>query len=481
MHHAFICYAVPDRETAQTVCASLERAGILCWMASRDLTPGREKAEQTLEAIYQSSVAILIFSSNANSSPDVKRELQLVLERGLIVVPFRIENVPLSKSLEYFISVPHWQDAFVPPLQPHLERLAYNVATILNTHTPAAVSPHRKRRPFSFKRFLRWVIAVLLIALLSAAGVAFIYRTEFPDIKFQQSDFVSVTLDDHGEIKARFHGKSTSFYEQLGDGVSLEMVKLPADDFWMGSTSVDLGRICSEYRKAGLGQSVCEQAKSEMPQGKVNVVAFYMSRYEITQAQWRVMAEERPVRIELPATPALFRGDDRPVEQVSWEEAVEFCQRLSRETDHAYRLPSEGEWEYACRASTTTSFYTGDTITAEVANFNASLPWGQVSKQEDRKHTIDVGAIGFPNAFGLFDMEGNVSEWCKDAWHPDYREAPSGAKVWDGGDTRYRVVRGGSYHSPAAFCRSAYRAYSPVETRNGEIGFRVALFASEVK
>jgi formylglycine-generating enzyme required for sulfatase activity len=163
------------------------------------------------------------------------------------------------------------------------------------------------------------------------------------------------------------------------------------------------------------------------------------------------------------------------VEQVAWREAVEFCHRLSQHTGKLYRLPSEAEWEYACRAGSTTPFYFGKTITPELANYNGnySYGYGPGPKGEYRAQTAPVGHFGV-NPWGLADMHGSVFEWCEDHWHPSYDGAPRDGSAWvTGGNDRYRLVRGGSWFSHPVFCRSAVRSRRDPDLRDNTLGFRV--------
>jgi formylglycine-generating enzyme required for sulfatase activity len=148
----------------------------------------------------------------------------------------------------------------------------------------------------------------------------------------------------------------------------------------------------------------------EGPQHEVSVPTFFMGKFPITQAQWRVVAETySQVKQELDPDPANFKGDNRPVERVSWLDAVEFCARLSRETGREYRLPTEAEWEYACRAGTSTPFYFGDTITTDLANYDSDgKRYGQGPEGTSRGETTEVGSLANANPFGLYDMHGNV-------------------------------------------------------------------------
>jgi len=166
---------------------------------------------------------------------------------------------------------------------------------------------------------------------------------------------------------------------------------------------------------------------------------------------------------------------DRPVEQVNWYDAVEFCARLSKLTGREYRLPSEAEWEYACRAGTTTPFYFGETITGELANYNASKTYAGEAKGEYRGETTPVGQFP-PNAFGLYDMHGNVWEWCADTWHDNYDGAPRDGSAWlENGNDNRSPLRGGSWSYIPDVCRSAFRYLSPFrrDLRFNVVGFRV--------
>ena len=175
---------------------------------------------------------------------------------------------------------------------------------------------------------------------------------------------------------------------------------------------------------------------------------------------------------DLDPEPNGLNGDDSPVEQVSWEEAVEFCQRLSKQTGKEYRLPTEAEWEYACRAGTTTLFHFGETITKELANYHASVTYANELSGEDRGETTPVGEF-LPNAFGLYDMHGNVWEWCQDDWHDNYEGAPINCMAWVSGAKNRKVIRGGSWNGFPGLCRSAYRYYFNRGARLNHVGFRV--------
>ena len=250
--------------------------------------------------------------------------------------------------------------------------------------------------------------------------------------------------------------------------IPLDLMLVPGGTFMMGSPVDELDRH-----------------DIETPQHPVTVSPFLMGRYPVTQAQWRVIASRKDLKInqELEPDPSNFKGEQHPVETVSWYDAVEFCQRLSRLTGHVYRLPTEAEWEYACRAGTTTPFHFGATITTDLANYRGtddkeqgwSGSYGNGPKGIYREMTTPVNQFPVANAFGLCDMHGNVWEWCLDHWHSSYDgKPPSDGSAWltDDNDAR-RVMRGGSWINYPRNCRSAVRDNDYPGNRHIILGFRV--------
>jgi formylglycine-generating enzyme required for sulfatase activity len=221
------------------------------------------------------------------------------------------------------------------------------------------------------------------------------------------------------------------------NGVKLVMVRVPGGEFQMGSPSNEQGHL-----------------EWEGPQHRVTVPGFYIGKYEVTQAQWKAVMGSGN-------NPSRFKGDDLPVENVSWNDAKDFCQKLSALTGKTYRLPSEAEWEYACRAKTTGAY---------AGNLDAMAWYSNNSGSE----THPVGQKQ-ANAFGLFDMHGNVWEWCEDHWQNSYNGAPTDGSAWvdisaTGSD---RVDRGGGWGIVAVYCRSAYRISGAPGIRYGYLGFRL--------
>lgn len=291
--------------------------------------------------------------------------------------------------------------------------------------------------------------------------------------------YESVTVNEFGIDLYQTQFSTNSYEEVVLEGkaglVPLPMVAITSGQFLFGAPVTELG-----------------QETGQKAQTIATVSAFWISIYPITQSQWRTVAELPPVNRFLEANPSAITGDDHPVEQVSWHDAVEFCERLSRHTGQRYRLPTEAEWEYACRAKTTTPFHTGQTLTTDLANYDGTHPYQAEPVGQFRGTTTPVGYFGKANDFGLYDMHGNVQEWCADHWEEaitsqpqDSQEVilesdPQELKPELADDvasysslTPQRLVRGGSWQSPPQYCRSAYRTGLQAETRRPEVGFRI--------
>ena len=220
-----------------------------------------------------------------------------------------------------------------------------------------------------------------------------------------------------------------------------DMVVIPAGSFMMGSNDYD----------------------SEKSPHPVTVQSFEMGKTEVTQGQWKaVMGSDK--------NPSGFKtcGDNCPVEKVSWDMAQDYIRKLNAKSGRQYRLPSEAEWEFAARAGTSTQYFWGDSIGRNNANCDGcGSPW-------DNKTTAPVKQFK-PNAYGLYDMHGNVWEWVEDVWHGNYNGAPMDGSAWvSGGEQKYRVLRGGSWYGIPRFLRSADRDRDTADDGDSNTGFRLA-------
>ncbi|MBW4430866.1 MAG: SUMF1/EgtB/PvdO family nonheme iron enzyme [Pelatocladus maniniholoensis HA4357-MV3] len=283
-------------------------------------------------------------------------------------------------------------------------------------------------------------------------------------VKLQEFSFEVVTLNNRGQPINCSINKAEYFQEHLGNSVFLDMIYIPGGTFLMGSPEDELGR-----------------ESNEGPQHPVALQPFYLSRFPITQAQWKVIAQLPQINRYLNPDPSNFKHPDIPVEKVCWHDAVEFCARLSQLTGHSYRLPSEAEWEFACRAGTTTPFHFGETITSNLANYDGSYIYGSGTEGPYRQQTTSVGCFQVANVFGLSDLHGNVWEWCADSWHENYQDAPSDGSIWQLDESNnYRVLRGGAWYCLPTLCRSTQRHWDQADHAGSGTGFRVVCFAISV-
>jgi formylglycine-generating enzyme required for sulfatase activity len=260
------------------------------------------------------------------------------------------------------------------------------------------------------------------------------------DLQKQGEEFAvaTVRIDGQGQVQAvPMVGRSLKI--PLGDKLDLELVYLSGGKFTMGSVA----------------------QRNERPPHAVSIAPLHFGRYPIRQDQWAWVAGLPMVERSLEINPAHFPAAQHPVDNVSWLDATEFCQRLSRHTGQIYRLPSEAEWEYACRANTQTAFAYGDSLTPDLANFAG------------RDRTTAVGSFP-PNGFGIYDLHGNIWEWCADLWHENYVGAPGDRQPWlTNPASDHRVLRGGSWFNNQWNCRSSNRNWVNPEVRSWLYGLRV--------
>ncbi|MFG6097333.1 SUMF1/EgtB/PvdO family nonheme iron enzyme [Leptothoe sp. ISB3NOV94-8A] len=416
MVRIFLAHASEDKDAVIDLYNRLKAQGFKPWLDKKDLLPGQNWRAEIPKAIRESDVFIACLSKESVAKQGyIQREFRMALQKmgdmppgKIYLIPVRLDDcqVPELRQEEYGINLAdlQWVDLFQDG---ELERLV----TSIELHFPNEIAT--------------------------------------PTPKLPTFTFETVKVNNEGFITSREQRSAEYFRQELGNGAYLDMVKIPGGVFWMGSPKDELGH-----------------RDSESPQHKVTVPTFYMGKYPVTQRQWYAVSLLPDADSHLDPHPSGFKGDDLPVEQVSWNEAIEFCKRLSRRTGKDYRLPSESEWEYVCRAGTTTRYFCGDKLTRKQANFHRN------------QGTTTVVGIYPPNPFGLYDMHGNVWEWCQDHWHENYHGALSDGSTWiKDGDSFYRVLRGGSWPYDLEYCRSARRDLNQPGLCSNYIGFRAVCSA----
>ena len=269
----------------------------------------------------------------------------------------------------------------------------------------------------------------------------------FVQPKSGKINYEYVLLNSKGEISQRGNAVTQQLVEELGNGVGLELIKIPKGFFQMGSLRSEGGY------------------DDEHPLHPVFVNSFWMGKHPILQAQWQAVMGKLPE--------CRFKGHDLPVENITWQEAVSFCNQLSSQTKRQYTLPSEAMWEYACKAGTNTPFSYGETITTDYVNYVGIHTFRDEVPGIYRHGTTPAGTFP-PNRWGLFDMHGNVWEFCQDGWTADYTGLGIDSNA-HGGDKNFKVARGGSWHETPFHCRSAMRLRVIQNERLEFYGMRVML------
>jgi formylglycine-generating enzyme required for sulfatase activity len=492
----FISYSPADREwekRLRTMIRPLERShGLRLWDDSQ-IQPGEKWKNNIETALANAKVALLLVSADYLAMESVaKRDLTQLLEaaeeEGL-----RILWVPVRPSYVRYTPIYAYQ-ALLDPGRPlarmdpveqdeALVEIALAIAMALAPHqnSPSAAAktrgdsaggPRQAATPRSGTSVFPSSDRQASAADRSGATQPEMAQPEtaeppLPNVPLQRFTSSTCLLRQEGGrwSMERRPLQVEGYREDLSEGVALTMVKIPAGSFLMGSPDNEPVRL-----------------ECEGPQHEVTLGSFLMAQTSITQAQWRTAASWPKEERDLKPDPSHFKGANRPVEQVSWWDAVEFCRRLSKRTGKRYGLPSEAQWEYACRAGTTSPFHFGATLTPELANYHGNFVYGKGPKGTCRDQTIDVAS--FPaNRWGLSDMHGNVWEWCQDHWHVSYDFAPGDDQPWLIPAATVgvpRQLRGGSWDSHPALCRSAYRFSFHPDLRLFNIGFRVCCLPQDL-
>lgn len=494
----FISYSSKDKQAADATCAALETAGIRCWIAPRDVRPGRDYATEIVEAIETCRIMVVIVSGNSNESRQVPREVEQAVRKGVPVIPMRIEDVTLNQAMEYFLDSIHWLDAITPPLAKHLEFLVANVSGLLQAGPPPTDAAHvaagihhepvhapeptastgveqtqlapesapeqqsaeaqpllkEASRPPRRKRSWPIVLVGCLIAVIAIVAIA---------AWFGQPPTIKVTPLSQAQEQAL---KPKATFQECSQCPT--MVVVPAGSFTMGSPANEPTR-----------------ADDEGPQHQVTIAhPFAVGKYDVTRDEFAAFVratgygaaskcsvlsgKEWVEKTDLSwRNPGFAQTGSNPVTCVDWSDAQAYVNWLHKLTGKAYRLLSESEWEYAARAGTTTTRYWGEALGINNADCDGC------GSQWDNKSTAPVGSFA-ANPFGLYDMAGNVDQWVADCWSKTYAGAPTDGSAWTSGDCSTRSIRGGSWWSPPDRIRSAWRDGSVNNADRDLYGFRVA-------
>ncbi|MDT0351216.1 SUMF1/EgtB/PvdO family nonheme iron enzyme [Pseudonocardia charpentierae] len=475
MADVFVSYKRADRPRIEPIVGLLEDAGLTVWW-DPDLVAGERFGDVIAREIECARCVVVAWSASSIGADWVRDEAAAGRDRG-ILVPLRLDDVTPPLGFRQ-LQTPDLSDWSGDPDDPRIEQLTAGITravqgggmpqlapmAVPDVRQDLADPPQRLSRPRRLSR--RRVLSV------GAAGVALgggwwlgapvFQRASVPVRRTEQVDAVTV--------------------DARGDAAPPQRTTVEVFDLPVGRTTMAFSAIPAGGFQVGSPDGEAERLPIEGPQQLVELSSFAVGRTAVTQAQWAALVEAAPEPIgqSLRPYPSSFRGDDLPVETVTWYQAVEFCARLSRLSGLRVRLPSETEWEYACRAHTASAFHFGPTLTAELANY-----CGTGGAVRGTNNGVDIGGPAYgprtydsgayaggpagvflgrtvavrtypPNGFGLHEMHGNVWEHCADVGPVDYREAPTDGRPAVGPQGS-RVLRGGSWSHNPAICRAAYR------------------------
>jgi formylglycine-generating enzyme required for sulfatase activity len=459
----FLCHNSEDKPAVIQIAQQLQQNNLKPWLDVWELQPGaiwQYSLEQQIERI--GAVAVFVGQQGLGpwQSEEIYAFLQEFISRKCPVIPVMLADAPEQPKLPIFLRNRHWVDFRLQAPDP-LVQLVWGItglrpsapldtAQVISAQTAATLSVSNPPYPVGW-------------APPTTPPSQPANPSQQPPSPWRASDspaanltfsFEVVTVNAQGKVAEKTSKTAEYRREDLGNGITLDMVKIPGGRFQMGSPASEDGR-----------------AGDEGPQHSVTVPEFWLGKYAVTQAQYQAV---------MGTNPSVFseNGANRPVERVSWQDAAAFCKKLSQQTGRTYRLPSEAEWEYACRAGTTTPFHFGATMTTDLANYNGNYIYDLGPKGVYREQTTEVGS--FPaNAFGLRDMHGNVWEWCADHWHDNYEGAPTDGAAWLSSDeSGSRLLRGGSWNDYPRDCCSAGRYWDARDGRDDLIGLRLVCASS---
>ncbi|MFG6104931.1 SUMF1/EgtB/PvdO family nonheme iron enzyme [Leptothoe sp. EHU-05/26/07-4] len=472
MIQIFLAHASEDKDAVIDLYNRLKAKGFKPWLDKVDLLPGQSWRAEIPKAIRESDVFIACLSKESVAKAGyIQREFRMALQKmgdippgKIYLIPVRLDDcqVPELRQEEYGINLAdyQWVDLFqdgeferlVKSIELHFPDVLGKSTSDSKSSKTASVSVTNPDLSDSTQLSETTNYEELLLRLKEIESQVKEQQAPKYDLRDAQfaGGFSETVLGNQIGGKIRNEPSKTSTPESsrplieiktidLRNGVTLDLVHIPEGTFLMGSPEVERDVI-------------------ERPQHKVTVPEFWMGKYPVTQEQYQAVIGNNP---------SYFKGYNCPVEKVSWHKAVAFCDQISQQTGEYFRLPSEAEWEYACRSRTKTHFYFGDNLTEAQANFN-----------RNKGKTTSVGK--YPaNAFGLYDMHGNVWEWCQDHWHGNYKGAPTDGSAWieNWAPFNRRIIRGGSWRVKRGECRSASRVNSLKSPCSSDcenfIGFRV--------
>lgn len=421
-YNVFISYSSKDKAIADAVCHTIEELGIRCWIAPRDIHAGEEYGDVIADAVHKCKVFVLIFSEASSISKWVRSELNLAMDEQLYIIPFRVDGTPLSGSNKLILNKIHWIDAY-PSYEKKLGELASNVLNIIkqskeNEIVTTNIPKTKTNKKIKKHIKLSAIVSVLLILVLFCGAYFIASRNDAIIHSFEYSkNGIIVNGSKCSSVQAE------SIAEILDN-----MVYVEGGSFTMGIS--DKERV---YYVA--------QDKYSTTCINVELDDFYISKIELTQKQWNSIMGNQVQLSQI--------DDNFPMYNISWNDCMDFINKLSEITGLHFTLPSEAQWEYAARGGNNSAgyIYAGSDVIEDV---------GWVASFDNSIHKVGVMD---GNELGMFDMTGNISEWCYDYFSEEYRSSnsknPIGPK-----SGKLRIIRGGNVCTNIYNCKISTRQYA---------------------
>lgn len=430
-HDVFISYSSKNKTAANAICHVLEENGVKCWMAPRDIPAGSEYGDLIDDAIKTSTIIVVVFSQTAAESPWVKGELNIAFEEQKTIIPFRIDSTPLTGQNRVILNQKHWIDAY-PDYE---EKFSDLVSAVLHS---LGKTPVEKNIPIKTdktkKNNLKDLILIVSVRLCLIAASIFLYKFFVPD---------TYSYNKNGLKIESISGLTQEQSENL-TSILDNMVLVEGGSFQMGNDYSN-----PEY--------LTELDSLSNKPHAVELSNFYISKFEVSQLQWAAFKSLKNCFIE--------RGNDRAVDNISWEEANEYAELLSQLTGLKFSLPTEAQWEYAAKDG----IHNSSDIFAGFTEGMKHYAW---SISDKLNSAAEVGKK-LPNKLGLYDMTGNVGEWCLDDFL-EYELAKQTNPVATGG--MYKIYRGGDFNTPNMMdMKTSTRYYAPPFSKREATGLRLVI------
>jgi formylglycine-generating enzyme required for sulfatase activity len=487
----FVSHVSEDRSAAMNIVGELERRGVACWVAPRNVRPGKPFDDEIAEAIDASRAMLLIFSERCNENEYIRREVTVAGEAGKTIILFRIENAQPRKGLRVRLSDLHWIDGFESSEQA-IDELVKTLHSpkdkiIAKTTTNQAPRKDTPRTASQARRPSRRAIGIggLLGVALAGALVLWVETKPASEIPLGVEATPSPQVPPRVQPTPPPQAPSSPPAPDRPPPINLPVLNFttlspereralqPKDSFKECSACPEMVAVPSGAFEMGSPDSQPLRVKDEGPQHVVTIKRpFAVGKFAITFDEWDACAADGGCNGYHPGDQDWGRSR-RPVIYVNWADAKAYVTWLSRKTGKVYRLLSEAEREYVTRAGTTTPFWFGASISLDQANFGGADAYSS-SASGFPKQTVPVDRFP-PNAWGLYQVHGNIREWTEDCYNVSYRDAPSDGAPWLKGDCGRRVLRNGSWVNMSALLRSAFRGtIGNNDIHSDTIGFRVA-------